>query len=259
MSACKYWRRLKSVLEPRKQNYTPKRRIILTLFYRYFGAFADDVLKGFYSSFSQWELELVLKALTHAGLFSDTVNNTTTTLSSAPSAAVYHIVSNLHILKDPRITRLFHTRLNPDFIFDWPSDPPPPGLFLLALDENEGVRRWARTQAFRCKTVPISKHKFVGQYLCVTSAITHVVSKRPQVDGTMLYSTTPVPDDDACAFANFTFTSDLTELWSALFSFIRLVPTEKLAYSSADRNINIGQAVIRHLHDTGPRRYLLAY
>ena len=169
------------------------------------------------------------------------------------------MVSNLYILKDPRITGLFGTRLNPDFLFDWPSDPPPPGLFLLALDENEGVRRWARAQAFQCKTVPIANVKFVGQYLCATGAVTHAVSKRPQVDGTMLYSTIPVLDDDARAFANFTFTSDLTELWSAFYALVRLVPTEKLAYNSIDRNINIGHTVIRHLHDTGPRKYLFAH
>lgn len=202
---------------------------------------------------------MVLKALNHAGLSSDTANSTIT-LSNAPSAVVYHMVSNLLILKDPRILKLFHTRLNPDSLFDWPSDPPPPGLLLLALDENEGVRRWAKAQVLRCKIIPIAKDKFSKPYLCATSAITHAVSKGSQVNGTILSgSATPVLDDDARAFANFTFTSDSAELWSGFIAFIRLVPTEILAHNNTNRNINIGHTIAGHLHDTGPRKCLLVY
>ena len=49
-------------------------------------------------------------------------------------------------------------------ITSWPLDSPPPGLFLLLVDENLEVRTWAFRQAELYKTRPLPDDSFLAAH-----------------------------------------------------------------------------------------------
>ncbi|KAJ6508793.1 SEN1 N terminal-domain-containing protein [Mycena sanguinolenta] len=183
----------------------------ITSKHTYFGAFSADVLQGFYQSFEVWELGTVLEEITGR------------TLASASPGIAYRIVSNLTILQDPRILSIIHSEpLTAPH--NWPSDPVPPGLLVLLLDEGSGVREWAEKQVSRSKVKPIAKDKFLPSHVTALDAVLKALDQ----------SETP-----------FSFAKDPRVLWSGFRTVLNLVPVEDL------RTGAIYRAVKGHLHDTG--------
>lgn len=201
---------------------------------------------------------MVINTLSRAGIMSGAANpNSLCTLSNVPPAVVYHMVCNLDILQDARIISIIHVYPPSDSLPGWPTDPPPPGILILTVDENAEVRRWAKSQLSRCKTVPIPKEKFVGAYSIAMDAIAHAASSRTQIDSPhnsaiivdMLRSTTIMASS---SFGSFPYATNPVDLWSGFYAFLRLVPSELLT-SSPHHNVDLRRLVTGHLHDTGLR------
>lgn len=231
---------------------------LLTRLFRYFGAFSDEVLKGFYNSFNEWELNMVISALSRAGITSTISNKPQLPLSNAPSPVVYHMVCNLQILRDPRILSIIHAHPPSDLLPGWPTDPPPAGMLILLMDKHVQVRQWAKNQISKCKVVPIPKEKFVGPYTVAMDIIARAVSVSTQING-LSNLTAPavtlngVINTTGSSFNAFSYATDPVDLWSGFCAFLRLIPPELLT-SSTHLNIDLRRLVTGHLHDTGPRQ-----
>jgi senataxin len=232
--------------------------VLLTRLIRYFGAFSDAVLTGFYNSFNEWELNMVMSALSRAGISSDASSDPPQIpLSNAPSAVVYHMVSNLQILRDSRILSIIRAHAPSDLLPSWPTDPPPAGMLILLVDENPLVRQWAKNQISKCKVVPIPKEKFVGVYTVAMDAVAHAVSAGTQSIGLSNSTTSTVTLKNAAIPASSSFSTsyakDPADLWSGFCAFVRLIPPELLT-SGTHHNVDLRRLVTGHLHDTGPRQ-----
>ena len=215
---------------------------------RYFGAFSDDVLQAFYRSYDDWELQIVKDGLASAGIV--TARNDSSTLRNASPGLLYHAVSNLRIIQDPDVLELVRSRPS---VSNWPTDVPPPGLFVLIFDEAQHVRQWSRSFMRSCSEVPMAEHHFVpGHEVALRSILSliaktanrsPVVSHFPSVEG----ETFPIG-------SAFSSTSDPDEIWFGFCQVLRQIPTNVVLrkYGGADcRSIVTG-----HLHDTGPRMYM---
>jgi senataxin len=207
---------------------------------RYFGAFGSDVLRDFYDSFEQWELESVALDLAKANMF-DQPSSSSRTLSDVPSAVVYRMVSNWTVFKDPRIQSIIHALPPVKPLLGWPTDPMPPGIFILLMHDNPKIREWAYSQTLKCDVVPMPNDQFVGSYIKAIEGIGRALTST---------STTqrPLVEDSALSFA-----SDLNELWHGLFYVLRHTPIEAVK-SNAQQNVDLRRIVIGHVHDTGPRK-----
>ncbi|KAH9950533.1 SEN1 N terminal-domain-containing protein [Amylocystis lapponica] len=205
----------------------------------YFGAFSDETLKSFYDNFNEWELQSVLLALSNVKILPDSAPTDERTLSDAPPAVVYHILSNLHILQDPRILKIIHSSPPGALISRWPTDIPPAGLFFLLLDARLESRNWARQQLASYKSTPLSKDHFLSTYITVLQTVTKLVMPESSVN--------PGVVD---ILARFTFVQDVATLWSGYCAMLRFVPVEFLR-TGKSIGIDLRHVVIGHLHDTG--------
>ncbi|KAL4081054.1 SEN1 N terminal-domain-containing protein [Scleroderma citrinum] len=203
----------------------------------YFGAFSDDVMKGFYRSFDDWELSLVKDALSRAGV------------RGVPPAVVYHILSNIRILRDPTILSLIRSRPS---LSTWPNDVPPPGLLVLRFDESQEVRQWARTLISSCTEIPVAEEHFVaGHELALQTVFCLLSDTRREVTHDLSMLPVPTVESTSELLKAITFTSDLRELWIGYSQVLRIVPDQVLlkSYSS----VNCRKVVVGHLHDVGPQ------
>ena len=207
----------------------------------YFGAFSDSVLEAFYGSFDDWELSIVVEALVRSGvdLSSSTLASRTSQKVSQP--VLYHMVSNMRVFRDPQILSL--VRACPS-ISGWPSDPPPPGLFVLLMDESPDVRQWAKAQVIKSTQVPMLESQFVAGHELALQAVISAVSLSRKGEVVVTDSTSP-----------YFFSSDPTQLWSGFSQILRHVPTEVLAKPS--QGMDCKRIVMGHLHDVGPRESYL--
>ncbi|GLB38538.1 putative SEN1 N terminal [Lyophyllum shimeji] len=200
----------------------------------YFGAYPDDVLDAFYQTFETWELDEVLEDLAKACLIGPSAESTQRTLSDAPPAVVYRMVSNWTIFKDPRIMSVIHNRPPTGPISTWPKDPIPPGMLILLLDANADVRRWAEAHISKCSVVPMSNEHFLGAYLDAVEVIGRHLT-----------------DPGLNANLPFTFAMDPSDLWSGFRTVLRQIPVDALG-STTRQCSDLRGIVARHLYDTGP-------
>lgn len=205
---------------------------------------------------------MVINALSHAGITSGIANNNPQpALSNVPPAVVYHMVSNLDILQDTRILSIIHTYPLSDSLPGWPTDPPPPGILILTMDEKAEVQQWAKSIISNCRVVPIPKEKFVGAYSIAMDAVAHAISTGTQTRNNSAMVTSSLNSTIIMApgiFRNFPYSRDSANLWSGFCAFLRLVPPEMLT-SNAHHNVDLRRLVTGHLHDTGPRQYFSAF
>lgn len=174
------------------------------------------------------------------------------TLADAPSAVVYHAVTNLSTFQNPHISSILHAHIPPNAIVDWPCDPPPPGLLMLAMDADVPMRRWAESQVSKCTKVPMSKEDFGRPYQkalqLIAQALTHASSASA--------SSGAVSSSDTFSFS---FASDPTDLWSSFCAVVfRTIPVEMLTLI-INNNTDIRRVVTGHLHDTGPRQWISSF
>ncbi|KAH7909030.1 SEN1 N terminal-domain-containing protein [Hygrophoropsis aurantiaca] len=212
----------------------------------YFGAFSEDVLKTFYQSFSEWELSVVLEILSRVGVGLDSQQEVTPLLQRVPPAVLYHMVSNMHILKDARIFPL--VRSCPP-TSGWPIDPPPPGILPLMMDESFEVRQWAKAQGDKCSTVPMLVTHFVTAHeeaLAIIAAALEInQTDQPKSFPVGASSSSTIND----ATRTFKFASGPYELWSGFCQVLRHIPSSMLLTSHLGTDCR--RIVTGHLHDVG--------
>ncbi|KAF9220939.1 hypothetical protein BS17DRAFT_786249 [Gyrodon lividus] len=215
----------------------------------YFGAFTDDVIKGFYNSFDDWELKIVNDGLLLSGTKGVTRNNASILRNVSP-AILYHAVSNLRILQDPNILGLIRSRPS---ISSWPTDVPPPGLLVLMFDESQDVRQWTRSFVTACSEVPIEGGHFVAGHERALRIIFGLLAKTTGQYGPANTSMSTIlsVEDRRFPVGSFSFTSDPQELWIGFCQVLRHIPTDTVLrqYGEADCR----RVVTGHLHDVGPQ------
>ena len=207
---------------------------------RYFGVFPDETIRLFYANFDRWEISMVVQALSTAGCHLDgSQAPENRTLVNVPQPVVYHILCNPSILQEPSILSYLRTSVLPDNFSDWPTDPPPPGVLLLLMDENPDVRRWAQSIALNCRNIPIPRDDFIGSFEAMLEMVSSALTT--QKDSLTLGGNT-VP---------YAFAPDSPSLWAGFLGVLRLVPVELLT-SSASLKADLRRIVTGHLHNTGP-------
>lgn len=180
---------------------------------------------------------MVIHDLTNANILG---RPATKTLSDVHPAVVYRLVCNWTIFSDQRILSAIHASLITDPLPGWPSDPLPPGMFVLLMSDSPSVRQWAKHQASRCAAVPMSSDMFAGPYFQAIELVIRALT----LSGTDRFSDS--------ALSSFSFASDPSHLWSGFFSLLRHLPVDVLA-SDTRHHTNLRRIVTGHLHDTGPR------
>jgi senataxin len=190
----------------------------------------------------------VHEGLTRAGISLDNVQGQTNH-PELPSILLYHILSNLYILLDPRILSLIRSYPLSENQYGWDPSIPPPGIFLLMVHECPPVREWARGQVSKFTLVPIPNDRFITPFSVILEPLVTALTGGRAVS--LSPNTLSLPDSPIAAFS---LTSDLTQLWTGFGALMRLVPPEYLASNQAIK-VDLRRFVIGHLHDTGPRQF----
>ncbi|KAG6334081.1 hypothetical protein ID866_5013 [Astraeus odoratus] len=214
----------------------------------YFGAFSDEVMKGFHRSFDDWELSLVKGALAEVGIKDGTQINDGIVRRVRPNV-LYHMASNLRILREPTILTIIRSRPS---LTDWPKDVPPPGLLVLLFDESQEVRQWAKSFVSSSTEIPaVEEHFVTGHQIALQTAFSLLTTKgNASILDPHLSVVSPAQDiSDLLGAINVT--SDPRELWSAYYQILRLVPDDTLLKSYG--GVDCRSLVVGHLHDVGPQ------
>ncbi|KAI6128800.1 SEN1 N terminal-domain-containing protein [Pisolithus thermaeus] len=214
----------------------------------YFGAFSDQVVKGFYSNFDEWELSLVKGALASAGVNGARVN--AEALGKLPPAVLYHMVSNLRILRDPTVMSVIRSRPSTS---SWPKDVPPPGLLILLFDESREVRQWARSFISSCTEVPMPEARFATGHEVALQAIFSLLTKARGEASSSRSTALPAPTVESApeVLRSIAVVSDPRELWIGYSQVLRLLPNQVLLKTYG--GVDCRRMVIGHLHDVGPQ------
>ncbi|KAI6114047.1 SEN1 N terminal-domain-containing protein [Pisolithus sp. B1] len=210
----------------------------------YFGAFSDQVVKGFYSNFDEWELSLVKGALASAGVNGARVN--AEALGKLPPAVLYHMVSNLRILRDPTVMSVIRSRPSTS---SWPKDVPPPGLLILLFDESREVRQWARSFISSCTEVPMPEARFATGHEVALQAIFSLLTKARGEASSSRSTALPSPTVESApeVLRSIAVVSDPRELWIGYSQVLRLLPNQVLLKTYG--GVDCRRMVIGHLHD----------
>ena len=215
---------------------------------RFLGAFDIVKVNEFITNVEAKELEFVLKDILDAG-FTIPPLNQQKTLAELRPAIVYRLVSNWTIFCDSTIQSILHAYVPSNCSIDWPTDPFPPGMFVLLIVANPLLRAWARSHASSSSLIP--PDKFFGSHvhaLGVLARAIHASHSGPAESSPDM--TAPLNSLNA----QLTFAGSF-DLWLGFHSALRLIPPEFLTSTSRQR-INIGRIVTSHLHDQGPRQFL---
>ncbi len=164
-------------------------------------------------------------------------------LSSVSVGVVYRIVSNLAIFQDERILAVIDNHTPEEPLAGWPSDPYPPGMFILLMHRNIRVRQWAKAQFARCSQIPLSNESFGEPY--------HQVFEYPRTHFLRQFRVRSRTSSKAPAALLATLSSDNSILWEAFLCALRLLPPDELLYVTS-QNIDMRRLVVRHLSDRGP-------
>ncbi|KAJ4482134.1 SEN1 N terminal-domain-containing protein [Lentinula aciculospora] len=195
----------------------------------YFGAFQDQVMRGFWESFNDWELEFVLAQISDASGWKNS--------SDIPTPTLYRMICNFQVFQDSRIQ--FFLEQNAPFLntSDWPADPIPPAMLVLMMHDNATLREWALKQVSRCTTIPISQDH----------ALSLPYDKALEMISSPFTSTTPMTPDTSLVRL---ITEPMT-LWSSFYSVLRVLHPKHLT-SPSSKGIDIRHVVTGHLHGHGP-------
>jgi len=169
--------------------------------------------------------------------------STTKTLSDIHPAVVYRMVCNWTIFSNPKVLSAIYSSSLTDPLPGWPTDPLPPGMFVLLMSDRSSVRQWAVNQALKCTTVPMSNDLFVGSYLQAIEAVVHALT---------LSEPSHLPDPTLKKPSPFSVARDPSHLWSGFSTILRHIPVVALT-SDTRHHVDLRRIVTGHLHDTGPR------
>ncbi|KAF8798795.1 hypothetical protein BYT27DRAFT_6878132 [Phlegmacium glaucopus] len=166
------------------------------------------------------------------------------TLAELPPATVYRMVSNWTIFCDSRIQTILRTYAPSNCSTGWPTDPLPPGMFVLLIVASPVLRTWAKGHASNSSL--IAPDKFLDSHVNALGVLAHAIHASHSGPAQPSLSTTAPPNlNTQLEFAGS------FDLWSGFHSALRLIPPEFLTSTSRQR-INIGRMVTSHLHDQGP-------
>jgi len=209
-------------------------------------------MSGFYRSFDDWELGLVKDALAHAGI--NDIQTNAAALHNVPPAILYHVLSNLRILRDPTILGLIRSRPS---LSTWPKDVPPPGLLVLLFDESQEVRQWARSLISLCTEVPIAEEHFVSGHELAMQTVFYLLTntRREALTANRSMPAVLAVEKTSELLQAMSFVSDPRELWIGYTQVLRLAPNQVLLKSFS--GVDCRRIVVEHLHDVGPRKFLL--
>lgn len=218
---------------------------------RFLGAFDTIQVTGFIKNVEGHELVFVLDDVLGAGFTAapGLILNQQMTLANLPPATVYRMVSNWTIFCDPNIQSILNRYAPSDCSTGWPTDPLPPGMFVLLIVVNPLLRSWANNHASSSSL--IAPDKFRGSHVNALGVLAHAIHAS-HIGPAQSCLSTPAPPNPFNMQFTFAGSSDL---WSGFYSALRLIPPEFLISTSRQR-INIGRIVTSHLHDQGPRQLL---
>ncbi|KAF9013411.1 SEN1 N terminal-domain-containing protein [Cyathus striatus] len=192
----------------------------------YFGAFHDETLTGFFETFENWELAMVIEKLNVAGFTTQSFNSEIKSISDVSSEILYRMLSNRTIFSDSRILSIIHKYPpNGDVSSAWPSGLVPPGVLLLQISNNPDPQT------------------FTSNYLAALNYFILALNGSPDL--------------------SLRLTGDVSELWKGLNSVLKFVPVE--IFNSVMQSNGICHIVAKHLPDNGSQfgevlkcfRYLL--
>ena len=156
------------------------------------------------------------------------------------------MISNLAHLRDPRTMPIIRSYIPDRTITSWPLDSPPPGLFLLLVDEKPEVRNWASAQIALYKTKPAPDESFMSAHSQVVEAVTDAITSLSRSQTLEPWS------------PGFAFPSDPQLLWTGYCTMLRFVPVKLLETGSSSK-LDLRKIIIAHLSDTGSRQYLCSH
>ena len=150
------------------------------------------------------------------------------------SASMYHLCSNPVILKSPKFTKIeqiLESHPPRSTYTDWPTDVPPPGLFLFVGSSNSKLAEWAMQQLHDTyKTTPMPAERFVPIYVETLQEIAERIEKSQQ----------PVADE--------------ISTWATFTNTLRYVPPPFLTPSTSFA-MDLRKMVLSHLPDVGTRKF----
>jgi senataxin len=197
----------------------------------YYGAIPRHVLLEFYNAMAKWEAQEILNILASVGI----AEGSSQQLSLAPPAITYQMVCNVRILQDARILSILRSCAPSSPISEWPVNTLPPGLFVLFMNDNIEVRKWAMMQSERCHQVPLPPSQFTYAH---AQLLEHMVTV---VDGTM--SSSP-----------FCVSSDRDVQWLGLKLAVRRCPAQALI-AGPNIKIDVRKLASSHIQDQGSRAF----
>ncbi|KAH9854663.1 SEN1 N terminal-domain-containing protein [Lenzites betulinus] len=204
----------------------------------YFGAFTDQILQSFYGNFHKFLTDTAVESLAEKGFLSTGAPDPSRTLSDAPPAATFLILTYLHMLQDSRIVSLLNVFCPRSPVKVWPVDIPSPTLLALLFNSSPELRQWAQKQSTLCEIAPIPMENFLPSHSTVLkAAVDSIASSRPLGD---------------CFGPDYklSFVADIPYQWSGLTTLLRFTPVE-LFRSSKSFDSDIRRIVTGHLHDIG--------
>jgi senataxin len=186
-------------------------------------------LSNFWTDFANWEKTIILACMKDKRLIS--ASKSSSTLSDIPPAVLCHVFTSLDVFLNPEILKVVRSTIpvSPSIIL--PIDPYPPGLLLLAFDEEENSRTWAR---IHLRVAPqLTKDQLTGHYLKALESVAAALSDQPP----------PL---------SFPFSKDPAVLWSGFGLMLRSIPPEY--YTTVHgRRLEFNRIVLGHVHDNGQR------
>lgn len=200
--------------------------------FRYFRAFPETVLEGFFSSFEKWELSGIIDDIGMAD-----------TPTSIRAGTLYRMMSNWAFFSDTRVQSYLQNRVPPNPLPGWPEHSPPRFAFVLSVMEGPNLQAWGKMCLSRC--VIISKDLLVDFYSRALSIVIGVLEQPParlSFDGTNhAESNTP----------NLVQFAEHSELWSGVYSIVRLIPPEWFQVNVGE-SLKLRRMILSHLRDPSP-------
>jgi len=186
-------------------------------------------LDNFWADFGNWEKTIILACMRDKRLAS--TSKSSSTLNDIPTAVLYHTFTNLDVFLNPEILKVIRSTIPASSSTLLPLDPYPPGLLLLAFDEDRNSRTWA--QSHLRKAPQLTKDQLAGHYLKVFESVAAVLSDQPPS-------------------LSFPFSKDSTVLWSGFGLMLRSIPPEYYT-TTHGRRLEFNRIVLGHVHDNGQR------
>jgi len=153
------------------------------------------------------------------------------TLNDIPPAVLCHVFTNLDVFLNPEILKVIRSTIPSSSSILLPVDPCPPGLLLLAFDEDRNSRTWARLH-LRASS-QLTKDQLAGHYLQILESVAAVLSDQP-------------------TSLSFPFSKDPAVLWSGFGLMLRSIPPEYYT-TTHGRRLEFNRIVLGHVHDNGQR------